>query len=698
MTWMSALPLIAVLALVLTVPGFLAGIVGGLKVEWATVLAPVTSLGILAAAISVSNVLKISWNLVPVVIATVIVCVLLGIARYAGRVLAVRFADSQRGADGSAAAGADDRAERAGEAELAGQLGQGGEEGDRSSDDRWRVVWILVGAAIAMLGTAIAVKRGMGTIDALQQTYDAPFHVNAVDHVMQVGRVSPGIVASISATANPGAAYPPLFHAIASLGAIVTGTNAIAACNALGLVQSAICWPLSLAAMPLALAPRSRRLLLYTPVLGALCQAFPYQLLDFGVLWPYGLGVAVVPGIVALIVIVLRAAPEPDPRRVPVLVAIVIGLLGAYALRLAHPSVFISAACFGLIILGVRGATRLARWARRSPLGVAALAGSILVVAAAYHLLYKVLLSTDAFGPVLRFDWPARMTASQALGQAIVMRSRPPSEAIIWAMGVALVIGLVSVWRAQHSRWLVVAYAALVALYMLAAGVDGGVSEELTGFWYNDPFRLMGIIPVVGVPLAAYGIVAAQNWLATFWANSWLGGRARQVAWIAVLVVFAASLPGRLGLGAGQAIVAHGYGVNDLGQMLVSPEKRVFLTSLSQYVSKDGAIAGNPWDGTIYAGVLTGRRILFPHFASSDEPDRLLVRKQMKDYYNDPAVCAAVKRLKVELVFEDADPLRTWPPDWRVFPGLNGVDGAPGLQLVAAENGWRAYKVLPCQG
>ena len=52
-----------------------------------------------------------------------------------------------------------------------------------------------------------------------------------------------------------------------------------------------------------------------------------------------------------------------------------------------------------------------------------------------------------------------------------------------------------------------------VTAFAISAGVsaDSPLRDYVTGFWYNDPVRLAGQVPVVAAPMAAVGVWAVTR-------------------------------------------------------------------------------------------------------------------------------------------------------------------------------------------
>lgn len=660
--WFSMLGPIALAALVVTVPGLAAALAGGIRFDVAIGLAPALSLGILAIADAAASTLGMQWGLPVIVVGTLAVAVL------------------------NAAVGL----------------------GCRRASHRWphllapdlrtgrRLPWTnAVVLVLAMLGGAYVVAAGIGAPGAINQTFDAPFHVNAISIVAQTHSATPSTVSSASGGT---AFYPPLFHAVAGLLVIVTGISPIVAANIVALVIAGVMWPLSIALLVSAVVGPSRFGFAVAMLGSVLISVFPVLLLLFGVLWPNALSISVVPAVIALIAMALGLVRS---RRVPLPLVLVAGLVVMPGLYYAHPG-----AAFVVIAIAVPMvvAAEAALLARRLPSrqGRARVLVLIALTVVAGVVFWRALDYVPGLASVRRFQWPAQASPSAALGEVLTLAS--PLNPDLWIYGLLVVLGVIAVARTR-SWWLAGAHVLLAGLAILAIAYDTDLSQTLTGFWYNDPFRIMAPLAVTAVPLAAFGALA--------WRDSWANWLARHpvsgpepvarvlrsqaaVASVVVGLIIVVLVPGTSGLGRISRALSGSYA--GAGDQLVSDPERTLYESLASRAPANATIIGNPWSGEVYAGVLSGHRVVFGHMVVPASPERSLLAARFKDFTTDPAVCAAVKKLDIGIVVEDSHLF--WADRdnrTRSYPGLTDLSGVPGLTPIGSGGTAKAWKVGACR-
>ena len=216
----------------------------------------------------------------------------------------------------------------------------------------------------------------------------------------------------------------------------------------------------------------------------------------------------------------------------------------------------------------------------------------------------------------------------------------------------------------------------------------------------------MAPLAVTAIPLAAAGALA--------WRDAWAARLARRIpagsagflrglsrhhtalATGMVLAIVVVLIPDAFGLSRVSRAVSGSY--RSANDTLVSPGEEQLYTSLARRLTPGQSIAGNPWSGEVYAGVLSGHPVVWPHLSIVTSPDRTLLAQRFKDFTRDPLVCAAVKRLKIGAVVEDSHLL--WQStDGRTknYPGLTDLSGVPGLTPIGKGDTATAYAVGGCR-
>lgn len=704
MTWTEALPAVASSALVLLLPGLLAGAALGVRGPLLAALAPPLSVTVVAGTALVAGAAEVPWGVPVVAAATVGAVLLASLGALAVSVAAGRF-----------------RPPAASHA-TAGRLPADGPAGARrpAGASGWFAVAVAVGGALL----AWRITAALPDPSLVSQTYDGPYHLNAVAKVLEDRNASSLHVGTLNVPLAGSAFYPAAWHGVVSLVVLVSGVSIPVATLATGLVVAALVWPLSVLALARAVAGDHPAVLLGSGVLAAASGAFPVLLLDFGVLYPNLLAFALLPAVAAAAVAALlpvtvrpgarEAAPE---RRAAALLAVVAAVPG---LALAHPNALFSA----VVVIGplVVAAALRAGGLGWSVSGVVGRAGVVVAGAAAVAVTvvgYTVVSSSAAVAVLRGTDWEATRSWPRAVYEVLTVA--PVGRPVTWPLAVLTLVGIVAALATPRLRWLPVSHAVLGWLYAVAVVLDTPLSLEVTGYWYNDAFRIGALMPGTAVPLAAVGLLALLRWAGRRGrrpgsTGASTGGGDERVS------VHRAGPAGRsaapVGRALGAATVAGLVYVTSLGPSqtvpylalteaydpadpvgLLTADERALLDRLPRHVPADDAVIGNPWDGSAFAWALTGRETIYPHLTTNLEGARGVVAEELVLAGEDPQVCEAVAELDAPWVL-DFGPQYLWggDPDGRDrrYPGVEAAVDTGALELVDEVGDARLYRVEAC--
>lgn len=625
MSWVDAVPALGAALALVVVPGLLVVLVAGVRGVLAAALSPVLSVAVVAGTAVAAQMMGVRLGLAALVAGTAGALLVVGAVRCAGR--------STRGEE---------------EVEA----------------DGWRPLWAgLLGAGAAAVALAVGLARGMGAADRWPQTFDAVFHLSAVDHVQRTGDGSALTLGTIVVPGQASSFYPAAWHDLVALVASWTGLTAPVAANAVALVAAAVVWPLGCVALTrVALGPSPVALTAGAALAGAV-SASPVLLTGYGTLWPNALATALLPACLALLADLVGLGPS---RAVPRWVGWPMLGAGAAGLALAHPNAVVTLAVVG-------GAALVVGWWGR---GVWRRAASLV---AALAVGWVVTLS-PAFDAQRATSWPARQRASQALGEWLLLApQRVPIPLLV--AGLAL-LGCVVAARRPALRWLLAAHLTAGALFVLVAGSDGRLSRLVSGAWWDDPFRLAALVGLAGVPLAALGVDTV-------------------VRWATVRLPRPAALPALVPLAALVAVVVvTGLAVPDTARVvstwyrpdsMLTPTERAFLGGIGDVVPAGERVVGNPWNGAALSGPLADREAVFPHLVGRWDPDRRLLATSLSTAAGTTPVCDALDRLDVGYVLTGPDGFWSGDPRRASYRGLEvaGRDGFVGVARAGRVTLWR---------
>ena len=665
--WFSLIPVFLAAAVLLFVPGALVGAAAGLRTSLVVAMAPAISIAIIAGTGVVAPVVGLAWGPVPIAAATA----LTALALLAARLWTARRRPERR------EAGARRRS-------------------DPVTAAAWCVAWPLSAAV-----TGYTVGRILNTPDAISQTYDAVFHLNAVEWILKTGNASS---LRLLLEAPQGSVYPLGWHTLVAAAMRLCGATDIPlATNAMVLAVSGLVWTSGCLALTHILLRGRPLALLVAAVMAGSFSAFPILLLNWGVLYPNFLSVALLP---ALLAAARELVPTAGAR--PTGLVLPAGALGVGGLGLTQPNTA-ATLLLALVILAVaRAVTTVRTPPAERPAG--ALRRQALVsggLAAALVLTWILMRPPRSAGEL----WGANYAASSSIGEAIT--SMPAPLWMIWVPAVLAFIGFVAALRTDGYRWLAALHATTGALYVVARSTqDADLRFFLVGIWYNDSNRLAALLPVTAVPLAALGMLVVTQWTralsAQLAAAQWARGARERLAaagervrilswwrWVAYpAVVTALVLTGPLSTAMSNTVwlLEQTY-LFSPGSPSITPDERALIDELPDLIDKDAVVAVDPRSGAALAYALAGVDTTLKHLLHRHDPEVYVIQDKLNKAVTDPTVCPAVRKLGATYALYF--PGKTIS-DQKPFPGFTHLDTAPGFELVAKQGDAALYRITAC--
>ncbi|MHC2999652.1 DUF6541 family protein [Microbacterium sp. HJ5] len=631
--WLGAVPALVVALGVLLLPGGGIAWLAGFRGAALPAVSAGVSAGIIALASLVAPILSLRWSPLPVVLVASVLTAVAALLVWSGR---------RRGR----------------------QLQRFGAE-----SNRWWV-WAALGAA-AVAWTAI-VAVGMTSPDRPAQHFDAIFHLNAVRFVIESGSASP-LDMTMAYPFKDHLSYPTLWHAVVSLVVPAAGQSVVVATNIVSLAVIAVLWPL--AASFLTAAAWRRSLATAFGAALTLCFAlFPLGFLNWGVLYPNLLGIALIPVGLGLLLTAFRTrALSVRGWQGTLLVCIGLAVIGGIAV--AHPSALLAA-----LVLS---------W----PLALASVI-SMWSGPARPRIVATVTLAAVSIGLVMIWpwlnvttgEWKRYESLAQALGEATYLGpvGRPPA---------LLLAGLVIVgaWIAIRRRsWgLVGTQLVAVGFFVIAAWFPvEWIRSLFVGVWYDDVVRVAALLVVAAVPLAALAAASAVDVVRR---------RHPRFAWQAILAAVVIALPV---LGAQALVIRHelvimrsmSFAFDESSQGL-SPDEAAMFDKVAALVPDGAVVAGDPLTGAGLLYAYTGQPVLFPHMRGQFGADASLLGTDLRE--GGEEVCQAIDRTGVEYVL-DFGSQRIYPLGHEDFIGLHDLDQSDVVDEVAVIGDAALYEVTGC--
>lgn len=685
--WLSLLPILLSAAALLFIPGALVGASAGLRTPLIIGLAPAISIAIISGTGVAAPILALPWGLTAVATATAVACLAALATR---RLMAGRHPQDA----GSGAIGPRPRLR---------------------SVAVWCAAWPLSAAA-----TGLTIGRILNTPDAISQTFDAVFHLNAVEWILQTNNASS---LRLFLEAPQGSVYPLGWHTLVALAMKLCGATSIPmATNATVLAVAGLVWASGCLTLTHVLFHGRPAALLTAAVMAGSFTVFPFVLLNWGVLYPNFLSVALLPSLLAAI----RALVPIDgagPAARPTGLLLPATALGVAGLGLTQPNTIATLLLASVILTTARLITSLraplderpANALRRQSLITGALAVGLVIV-----WLYMRPPRESAI-------WGPSYATSGSVGEAVT--SMPVQLPVIWVPAVLTLLGFIAALRTNGYRWLAALHATTGALYVVARSAqDGDLRFFMVGIWYNDASRLGGLIPVTAVPLAALGMLAAARWgreacgacgriiqgITASRARETRGlpglrrvreacerliasGRARPLVWrssaccvIVLLLVATGPLSGAMSDSV--KILEQSYMLAPDSSSLTTDEYAL-INELPSLIEPDAVIAVDPKSGAALAYALSGADTTVKHLFHRHDADLDIIEKKLNRASADPAVCTALK--DVGATYALYFPGKTIS-NQKAFVGFTHLDTAPGFELVAERGQASLYRITAC--
>lgn len=620
----------------------------GLRGLWAVGAAPAFALTIIGGTAVVAAWVGVPWTLLPVVAMTVIV---------GGAIYAIRR-------------------------RVAHQI-------PAAPRPRRRVDWWLVGAlAAAVVITVVRVAQIIQAPDHISQTFDNIFHLNGVRFILDEGNASSLRLGYMTSPDGSLPFYPAAWHALVALTVQLSGATIPVAVNAVVMVVAAMVWPVAVMLLARALFGRHPALSVGAALLAVSLPTFPLLPMDYGVLYPFQLGLAVLPVALAATLRVLSIVPRREPAGLWWWLLILLGSIPGMAL--GHPGAFVAwlALTTPMAVVFV-----VSRW-RASTTAT----GRVAVVAGVIAYLGIGIVLVRILRPPLEARlWPTQMSVLEAVWQVLSASTWYLAPAFVAAA--AIIAG--AVWALVDRT-----PSAIVALGMWVVGAVlfvtvaslpfGDLRDLLTGSWYNNLPRLAAILAIASVPLGSYGVV--RTWVAV--ASQKTVRRASRslprAARVAVSVVLAVLLGVSMqGLPMQRAVDwASPLYLLYAGSPLLTSDEYALLQRVPEHVPEGVAIAGSPWTGASLASAISDRDVLMPHTLMQVSDELETINDGLDSAEQGDVVCQAVDDLGVGYVLDFGT--QEVHPGTHSFPGLDDLADSDAVQLVDSEGDVRLYEIVAC--
>jgi hypothetical protein len=668
MNWWQAFPAIAVAALLMFLPGLMLARALGAKGFASAAMSPLASCGLIGLAGVVGGLLRLDWGLLSYLLVTAICTGLAFLLRRSlkGRVAAVAPASV-------------------------------------APSVQWAAI---LGGMVA--GSTLILNRllpAIGKPGNFAQVYDNIFHLNAIRYILETGNASSLTLGRMLSPESGIAIYPSVWHSLAALVAQLTNNDVFVSENAVVVAVSALLWPFACIMLVRGIVgPR----ILPLVVAGALSGGFwmfPFQLLQWGPLYPNTLAYSLLPLALLVLVGLFRVGRERFLDDVSLWSFL---LIAVAALFLSQPNGVTALLAFSVPLIAAAWFSQM-RARIRAKAGKRAIALTVLwgvASAAAFLVVWQALL--------LDFDsWKPSRTLEQAVGDVATGTLLGGGETMV--ASVAALVGILTiVWR-RRGGWIIGCALIAAALYTVAVVMYQGRFRHFTiGSWYQDPYRLAALVPLFMIVLASVGadglVSAVRGWLRSIAAKRSSGrrpglpefrgsGALYAVAAAAILALALSTLVDRVhspGLAAVSTKIKNSYSF--VPGWAVSSDEFALMSRLDSTVPKDAVIGVNPFNGGPLAYAISGRHVTQYHISPGPDADLRKIAMDLTTSQKGAETCQLAEKEHVRYILDFGRFYILNFVEAQAYPAFDNVLATPGakVELVDHQGAAKLYKVNAC--
>ncbi|MGF3053839.1 DUF6541 family protein [Microbacterium sp. YY-03] len=640
--WIALATATSVVALVILAPGLLIAAVLGLHGAWRWALAFPAGASVVGLSTLIAGLVGMRWSIIPVAVtflAVILVCA--GIRRFL--------------------------------------LGQPPRAIAPSNGARSPYAIAVVVAAVILSAQFIIL---IGSPTNISQTFDNVFHLNAVRYILDTANASPLWVGTMTSAPTGGVPfYPSLWHALGALVVQLTGVSIPVASNAILLFFATLSWPSGILLLARVLAGGRTAGAVTAVAVAVGAPAFPLLMADYGVLYPYLAGLALLPAVLATLAAITTGSREAGMGTG--IVAVVGSIPG---IAIAHPGAFVALLVFGSVVL----LFAFVRFLRASPLKRQrniALIGAVLyagVAVAAWYVLRP---------PAAARTWGQTESMGQALGE--VLAGSPWSQSVNIVILVLSIAGLVTALRRRSltGDLAIALFISAAGLYIVVSGLPyWTIRDILTGAWYNNAPRLAALLPIAWVPLAAIGGDSLWTWLRAR-LDTRRASSSVIVAVASILAVVTVALPQVINIRESLAAAQANYRFA-VHSPLLTADELALIERIPDLVDEDVRVAGSSWTGAGLVYALADRPVLMPHTLMDYTEDIDAILDSLDEATPGSAVCEAVGRENVGYVLDFGT--QEVNGGSHPFEGFDSLGDSDAVELVDEEGDARLYEVVGC--
>ena len=577
-------------------------------------------------------------------------------------------------------------------------------DGVGSSRRSAHVLWGSIFGVTVIANAAVMWWRSFGSYapDAPAQQNDALFHSSGVWSILHSGNASPlGAFSRMYGPEDIAVVYPNVFHQFVALFAT---TATVIPATKLFLLGICVVWIAGVAGLCSAVLPTVKWAPWVAIVFAQFHPSFPVYLLNRVSIWPNALGIALLPGILAVIIVTVRSLGSRRDHRIKdaviallTILPAIAGLVGTYA-----SVYFAMVVVLGGLAVGAAIGLPARRWLPSGrPLRV-------LVVSLPFVL--------ALFGPLLlsgglraRFvEWHLPDSGSPVFTVWSLLMQYPagggsiPFRVALLAYALANVIGVIRGLRSEALRPVAVAW---IAIFLFTVGTVLPLFPltQVTSVWYYGIYRLVPYTLMLSVPLVVNELILVTTAvLARLRRRIDTGSAGGCVVTVSALV---------LGMVLASA-VADVVRVRDAAALfepeesaetyMVDDDELAMMKRLEDRLPSDALVIGTPSSGAAYLPSYANVDVVYRQngfgTALGPDSDGVFLAEEFNDIHSDPEVCRLLEEYNIGYYYADADRVYNKVFQSQRTPGLYDVDTSYGFEEVDSGGGATVFEITACDG
>lgn len=562
------------------------------------------------------------------------------------------------------------------------------------------LLYILIGTLVT---TMVLVANLDGATAFFQDGTDNYYHLNAVRSFAQSGDMSclSSSIFEHSASATVGTSfYPAEWHVLAALCMQTLNIEPTICINALNTTLISVVFPLGLYSFLVSIDSTNRSLHIAGSVTALSVCACPWEFIIWGPLYANLLGLVFILSVSSCFIILLNGKTS-NPRA-----PIALFITGCCAITLAQPNCIMTMG----VILAPFLVYRCFIFFKEKGMRAIPLAGIVAIAIVAFWIICR---NSPIFSKVATFHWvPFLDSKTATLNVLELTLIYNPAQCLVV---VCAVTGLVRIFVLRQNRWLCFSPLFFAIAYIICISSDGLLRTYLSGFWYNDYYRIACMYGLCLIPLVTYGlesIIRVVDLVISKVRKTPHPARTGIVIQLIPIILFGlicfrmnSSIQlfnnGTSCFDFLAATIKYQYTLKSPTASLTTGDTE-FLKNVEAITGTQDLVINDPHDGSVYAYGLSNINTYYRWFflpTNNDISD--LIRTKLADIAFNDQVKDAARSINAKYVlildydFNGKSGTKYFDfyerDDWR---GIHNIsENTPGFELLLADDGRRLYRI-----